>query len=135
MHAILIRMSWKKWLAGADVHNQAVVDALLDNPQIEGSGVVVVSRWQYAADGWGRLPKLRIDNGPRTRQLAGTTFHPLAPGVHRIRFGRILRNTTAELEISVPVDGCARVEYQPAVWLWQRPIVAAVPTPDKARDV
>ena len=38
-------MGLSKWLLRADARNQAVADALFDHPHIEGSGVIILSRW------------------------------------------------------------------------------------------
>ena len=57
----------------------------------------------------------------------GATFHKLSPGAHRLQFGlRRRRRTWAEVVVSVPVDAHVRVEYQPAVWPWQRAVVTVI---------
>ena len=117
------------WLSRTDAHNQEVVDALLNRVEIDGSGVLIVSRWSQGDTGGHRerWSHLRIDDGSRTRLKWGSTFHQLPPGSHRLQFGlRCFRNTWVEVQLSVPVDGHARVEYQPAVWPWQRAIATVV---------
>jgi hypothetical protein len=119
-------MKWGRWLSKLDVHNQEVVDALLGRADIAGSGVLIVSRWsQGDAGGYReRWSHLRIDDGARSRLKWGSTFHELPPGPHRLQFGRRhLKNTWAEIAVSVPVDAHVRLEYQPAVWPWQRAVV------------
>lgn len=129
LSAILTAMGVSGWLPKMDIHNQEVVDALLKRVRIDGSGVVIVSRWSLGESGGyrERWSHLRIDGGARTRLKWGSTFRQLAPGSHCLQFGlRSFRNTWVEVEVSVPVDGHVWVEYQPAVWPWQRAAATVV---------
>lgn len=122
-------MGLRKWLLRADARNQAVADALLGQPHIEGSGVIILSRWSQGE--WGGYreggARVSIDGDERTGLLWGSTFHQLPPGTHHLSFGsRGFRNTKAEITITVPVVDHVQVEYQPAVWPWQHASVKVV---------
>lgn len=122
-------MGLSKWLLTADARNQAVADALFDHPHIEGSGVIILSRWSQGELGGYREGRARvsIDGGERTGLLWGSTFHQLPPGTHHLSFGsRGLRNTKAEITITVPVVDQVQVEYRPAFWPWQHASVKVV---------
>jgi hypothetical protein len=122
-------MGMSKWLSKLDRHNQEVLDALRGQADIEGPGVLIVSRWsQGDAGGFReRWSHLRIDDLARSRLKWGSTFHQLAPGEHRLQFGRrVLRNSWVEVDVSVPMNGHITVEYQPAVWPWQRADVKVI---------
>ncbi len=122
-------MKVSAWLSKIDVHNQEVVDALLGRADIAGSGILIVSRWSQGDAGgyrerWGHL---RIDDDAIKRLRWGSTFHELSPGAHRLQFGlRRRRGTWAAIVVSVPVDAHIRLEYQPAVWPWQRAVVTVI---------
>ncbi len=120
-------MGFRRWLSKADANNQAVADALFHHPHVDGSGLIVVSRPSRGELGGYREGRslLSIDGGKRIRLLWGSTFYPLEPGTHQLRFGwgRIAR---AEVTIAVPDDGRVRVEYQPAHWPWQPALVTDV---------
>jgi hypothetical protein len=115
-------MGLSKWLAKADAKNQVVVDALLGHPHVAGPGVIIVSRWSQGEHGGYREGRsvVSVDGGRRVRLLWGSSFHPLSPGTHHLKFGWLLPSSSAEATIDVPSEGQLRVEYQPASVFWQR---------------
>ena len=112
-------------MARADAKNQLVVDALLGHPHVDGPGVIIVSRWSQGEHGGYREGSavVSVDGGRRVRLVWGSTFHPLAPGTHQLKFGWRAPSSSAEVTVRVPAEGQPRVEYQPANVFWRRATV------------